>query len=94
MANVTENRISLEIDSADLATLQTAFDQAAPIVQKYTLALTDDERDSLFSLNEANKVFVEECLQEGQVNGGILPQPLQPLVKEMSKDLTLFNQLV
>ena len=48
---------------------------------------------SLFSLDEANKVFVEECLQEAQVNGTILPLPVQPLVKEMNKDLTLFNQL-
>jgi hypothetical protein len=93
MANITENRISLVISDTDVTALETAAGQVSTIINANTIALEDDERASLFSLDEANKVFAEEALQEAQANGSILPPVVQGLVPELAKDLTLFMQL-
>jgi len=93
MANVIENRISTTISAADETAMGTAADTITPILESCTIALEENERASLFSLDEANKVFAEEALQEALNHGDILPQPVQSLVPEMQKDLTLFNQL-
>ncbi len=93
MANITENRISTTITPADETILNTATATITPVLESYTIALEEVERASLFSLDEANKVFAEEAYQEADTNGSILPVPLQNLIPEMRKDLTLFNQL-
>lgn len=93
MANITENRISQTIIAADATTLSTGATQVTGIVNNYTIALEPNERESLFALDEANLVFAYEALQEAQSNLSLLPQPLQNLVPEMDKDITLYNQL-
>ena len=90
MANITLNRLSTTISPADLTTVNNAGETIATTLS-FLIALTEEERSSLFSLNVNNKVFVEEALEEAQNNGSILPAYIN--VAELEKDLTLFNQL-
>lgn len=91
MANITTNLLNITLTPAELGVLQgaiTTIDAGlAPVVQ----GLTENERTSYFSLDENNKVFTEEALQEATVNGSMLPSAVN--VGFLGNDLTLFNQL-
>jgi hypothetical protein len=69
MPNITENRLNTVISAADEAALGTAGTTLETILA-FLIALTDDERKSLFGLDVQNKVFVEEALQEIDANSG------------------------
>ena len=90
MANITENRINTTISVADMATIMAAIGTLQAKLG-FTLALTDEERTSLFGLDVNNKVFVDEALDEMTNNGAILPPFLN--TAQLSNDIKLFEQL-
>jgi hypothetical protein len=91
MANITTNLLNITLTPAELGAVQGAITTIdgglAPVVQ----GLTENERTSYFSLDENNKVFTEEALQEATMNGSMLPSAVN--VGFLGNDLTLFNQL-
>jgi hypothetical protein len=90
MPNITENRLNTVISAADEAALGTAGTTLETILA-FLIALTDDERKSLFGLDVQNKVFVEEALQEIDANSGVLPPYIGSAT--LKTDLDLYNQL-
>lgn len=91
MANITTDLLNIVLTPAEEAAIQggiTAVDTGLASVER---GLTDEERASLFSLNESNKVFVQEALQEATVNGAMLPSAIN--VGALGNDIALFDQL-
>jgi len=64
MANPNENRINITIAPADVLTIDTSFTGINTALDPYTQALTEDERESLFSVAEENEVFADDALQQ------------------------------
>lgn len=93
MANATENRINTVITDADVTAIGTGFTGINTKLDPYTVALTDDERSSLFSMAEENRVFAEAALEQGNLLFDSLPPAMQAIVTNMAKDLGLFKQL-
>lgn len=91
MANITSNLLNTTIPVIDLGTVQTSLAGISTTLGGVLRALTDDERASLFSLDENNKVFVEEALNEITTNGALLPSAVSATF--LASDLELFNQL-
>lgn len=93
MANSTENRINTSIAAADVTAIEKGFTDIGTALDNYTQALTDDERASLFSLQDANLVFAADALAQGQTLMAKLPPAMQALVTNMVKDMALEAQL-
>ncbi len=91
MANITSNLLNITLSAVDMATAQGAITTLDTTIDPVVRGLTDAERASLFSLDENNKVFVEEALFEITTNGAILPSAVSAAF--LSSDLMLFNQL-
>ena len=90
MSNVTENRLNTVIAQADMTTINT---NVSGINSKLPLgSLNEEQRGSMLSINEANKVFAEDVVMEMNISGtGIVPPFLN--VTFIQTDLTLFGQL-
>lgn len=91
MANITNNLLNTTIPVIDLGIVQTSITTLSTTLDPVLRALTDEEREALFSLNVNNKVFVDEALVEINTNGAILPSAVSAAL--LDSDLTLFNQL-
>ncbi|MEI6488678.1 MAG: hypothetical protein WCP52_06935 [Bacteroidota bacterium] len=92
MANTTENRINTTITDAKMTAIETGFADINTAMNGSTVALTEDERKSLFSLDVANKEFAADCLAQGALLMAQLPPALQTIVSNLKNDLTLSNQ--
>lgn len=90
MSNITNNRVSAQLDPQALDAVRAninAIRQQMP----FLVGLTVEERVTMPKINEANKIFVEDCVNVMQNNGEFLPAYLD--VAEVQRDLTLFSQL-
>lgn len=92
MANTTENRINTVIADLNVTAIGTGFTDINNALDGSTEALTDDERNSLFSLDVANKEFANDCLAQGILLNLQLPAALQTVVANLQNDLTLNAQ--
>ena len=93
MANPNENRINITIAPADVTTIDTSFTGINTALDPYTQALTEDERESLFSVAEENEVFADDALQQGQLLMPNLPNVVQSIVTNLQTDTDLHVQL-
>ena len=93
MANISENLIDTTISNADVTALNTALTTAATTLDPYMATLTEEERNSLFSLQQENLVFATDALLQIQSLGSLLPPALGSLVTDLSNDLALHEQL-
>jgi hypothetical protein len=91
MANITNNFINSVLSPADLTTIDTSVTTIDTTIGPVSHTLTDEERASYFSLDVNNKVFVQEALQEANLNGSILPSAIN--VGFLFNDITLFDQM-
>ena len=90
MGNITENRLNQTLSEATVTEINNAIAQVNQLLPEGSL--TDDQRNSLKSIDVDNKVFVEDALNELQINGsGIIPAFVS--AQNITNDLTLFNQL-
>ena len=90
MSNLTDNKLNTVIAAADLATITTSI---TTIVSKLpAVTLSEDQRLSYKAMDVANKIFVEDVINELWISGtGIMPPFITPTI--IQNDLTLFNQL-
>jgi hypothetical protein len=93
VANINTNLTNTVISPADETTLKTSRADMMTLIQPYFVALTDDERASLFSLKEENLVFAHLALQQANSLGNLIPPALSSLVTNLNNDLTLHTQL-
>jgi hypothetical protein len=91
MANITNNFINSVLSPAGLTTIDTSVTTIDTTIGPVSHTLTDEERASYFSLDVNNKVFVQEALQEANLNGSILPSAIN--VGFLFNDITLFDQM-
>lgn len=91
MANITINRVNTTINAADEAALQGSMGQTNLVLNNYTESLSPDEREELFGLDVANRVFAHEAYDEAVTNGSILPAYIA--VPDLDNDLKLYEQL-
>ena len=91
MSNLSENRIDLVLDPADMQAMQDNINQFIDLIPSGT-SLTDEQRSSYLSINVANKVFSEDVLAESYTLG---PDILPAYVKldALKSDLEVFKQL-
>lgn len=93
MPNATENRINTTIAAGDETAINAGFTGINTKLAPYTQALTEDERSSLFSVAEENKIFAKDALEQGELLFASLPPAIQTIVTNLAKDLQLFDQL-
>jgi len=93
MANPNENRINTTIAAADVTAIDNGFTSIGAALDAYTQALTEQERESLFSVAEENEVFSDDALQQGEVLSAQLPPMVQTIVNNLKRDTDLHVQL-
>ncbi|MBC7641156.1 MAG: hypothetical protein H7174_02265 [Flavobacterium sp.] len=90
MSNLTENKLNTVIAAADLAIIAASVTTIASKLP--TASLTEDQRNSLKSIDVNNKIFVEDVVTELGINAtGIIPSFINPTF--IQNDLALFEQL-
>src|ERR1035437_7792281 len=62
MANITTNRSNTSISPADAIALMATQNAIILVLAPYLKSLTDEERNSLFSLDVENLVFANDAL--------------------------------
>ncbi len=90
MSTVTNNRISVVFDDANVTQVRAAF-IAANQYMPFLIGLSTDERITLPKMNVVNKQFVQDAINAISNNTELFPAYLNPA--EMKKDFNLFNQL-
>ena len=93
MANPNSNRIDTVISPADLTTITTAGSTIQTTIDPYMSDLTDEERESLFSLAEENEAFADDALQQGLTLNAQMPPAMQIIITNMGRDTQMFDQL-
>lgn len=90
MSNLSDNRLNATLTEGAVSRINAAIDEITGNLPEGNL--TEIERMRLFSLDVANRVFVEEVLTEMETSGaGIIP----PFIKKehIETDLALFKQM-
>ncbi|RAI83871.1 hypothetical protein [Algoriphagus yeomjeoni] len=87
-----ENKVSIEISPADLLAIKVALAVLQAKLGPLLIALTDEERRSLFKMGEASRPFVEKVLEYVVSNPEFLP-PFTD-VAEMQKDWKAISDLI
>jgi acetyl/propionyl-CoA carboxylase alpha subunit len=93
MANPNENRINITIAPADVTAIDAGFTGIGTALNSYTQALTEDEREKLFSVAEENEIFADDALEQGQLLSAQLPPMVATIVTNLATDTTLHEQL-
>jgi len=88
--SIQSNRISIVLDDAKIASIRKAFETLEQTLDFIT-GLTVEERVTLPKISVANRSFVMDSQSALQNNGSFMPAYLD--VAELSKDITLYNQL-
>ena len=91
MANISNNLSNTTIPATGMVVVQGGLTAISTELDPILQTLTDEQRESLLSLNVDNKVFVEEALEEITSNGAILPSAVNATF--LANDLAFFNQL-
>ena len=92
MSNITNNRVSVTL-SADLRDEAYAHINSLEAIFPLLLSATVDEWTSLPKIDVDNKQFVEDAIAVLRNRANELPPQMQPMVKEMEKDLAYFKLL-
>ena len=87
-----ENKVSIEISPADLQSIKDAIAVLQAKLGPMLIALTEEERRSLFKMGEASRPFVEKVLEYVVSNPEFLP-PFTD-VGEMQKDWKAISDLL
>ncbi len=93
MGNVNQNRIDTVIDPADMTTIDGAKTTMETTLDPYTKSLTDDERSSLFGLNDENLVFTHLAHTHAVNLQAKFPPAIQAIIPRLGNDLGMFDQL-
>lgn len=90
MSNITNNRVSANIDAATIKSVKEAL---ASVNEKlpFLLGLKPEERQSIPKISEVNKVFTADAIVAIKNNSNLLPAYLS--ADEISKDYNLYEQL-
>ena len=87
-----DNKVSIQIPPADLTAIKDAVAVLQAKLGPLLIALTDEERRSLFKMGEASHPFVEKVLEYVVTNPEFLP-PFTD-VPEMQKDWKAISDLL
>jgi DNA-binding protein Fis len=87
----TENRISVQIPSEQLAQVQTKVNEIKQILMPYLIALTGSEIRGLFKMNDRTIPFVEKCLSYAKTNPKFLPPYVD--INELEIDFSAVSNL-
>jgi hypothetical protein len=87
-----DNKVSIQIPAADLKAIKDAVAVLQAKLGPLLIALTDEERRSLFKMGEASRPFVEKVLEYVVTNPEFLP-PFTD-VPEMQKDWKAISELL
>jgi hypothetical protein len=93
MANTNVNRINTTVTDANMGNITTAVTDINTALDGSTVALTDEERSSLFSLSVDNKEFAHDALAQGQLLYSQMPPAMQTIVDNLKNDLVLNSQM-
>src|SRR2546423_13730293 len=93
MANPNSNRIDSVVSASDMTAIEAGFTAAKNKLATYTQALTEHERESLFSLEEENLVFANDVFAQANTLNSALPTAGQTILTNMSNDMTLGGQM-
>ncbi|MFN0274265.1 MAG: hypothetical protein ACKVPJ_00845 [Chitinophagales bacterium] len=93
MANPNVNRINTTLSAGDIAAINSSLTDAQTKLQPHAQALTPEERESLFGLQEENLVFAKDALTQGQILNASLPPTMQLIVTNLTTDISLFEQM-
>ncbi len=88
---MNENKISIEILTADLADINTAVQTLLKKLEPYLIALNADDKKGLAKIGERNLPYVEKTLQYAVSNPEFLPPYID--VVEFRKDFDAFRVL-
>ena len=90
MSNINENRINVTLSAADVTAMTASLNAFLAKIPANT-SLSDDERSSYTSIDDENKVYCENVLNEGLTTGtGIIPTYVS--LAHLQNDLTLHSQ--
>ncbi len=91
IANSSENRLSLVIEER---IIEEAFQKIEELntLLDFLITLTKEERNRRISLDSANKLFVDEALEEGKLRPTLVPSFIN--LAEAEKDFTAFSKLI
>ncbi|MBN7816026.1 hypothetical protein J0A69_11325 [Algoriphagus sp. YJ13C] len=87
-----ENKVSIEIPPADLQAIKDAIAVLVTKLGPLLIALTEEERKSLYKMGEASRPFAEKVLEYVVSNPEFLP-PFTD-VPEMQKDWKAITELL
>lgn len=91
MSNINENRINITLIAADVTSINQSITSILTKMPANT-ALSEDERSRYNAIDVANKVFVEDTLQEALTTGtGIVASYINLPV--LQNDITIYNQM-
>jgi hypothetical protein len=93
MANTNVNRINTAISETNTETINTSLAATNAALDGSTVALNDEERNTLFGLSVENKEFAQDTLKQGQQLFSKLPPAMQAIVENLKTDLTLNGQM-
>lgn len=86
-----DNKVSIQIPSADLKAIQDAIKVLQDKLGPYLISLTQDERRGLTKMGEASRPFAEKVMEYVVTNPEFLP-PFSD-VAEMQKDWKAIGEL-
>ena len=90
MGNLSENRINQAMISAQTTAISTAI-TSLNTQFNFLVTLTEEERLSKMSVDVANKVFIDETLDEMQQTPSVFPSYVS--ATNLQKDVQLIDQL-
>jgi hypothetical protein len=93
MSNPQSNRTDVTVSALDMTAIQGGFTTVNTKMATYVQGLTEQERESLFSLAEENLVFTNDVFAQATVLNASLPAAAQTILTNMSNDMTLGTQM-
>jgi hypothetical protein len=93
MANPQSNRIDTTVSAPDQTTITGGFTTINTTLDTYAQALTDDERESLFSLKEENLVFSQDVKAQAAILFGSFGPEVQAISNRLKTDLTMVDNM-
>lgn len=90
MANITNNRLNINITAPDQAASQQHFNDLRSLFP-FLVGLASSEKQEMNGINVANKQWVEDCIVEMEQDPSLLPGFITP--QQVKTDLQLFEQL-
>jgi hypothetical protein len=93
MANPQSNRIDTTVSVPDMTTMTTGFGSINTTLDNYAQALTEGERESLFSLKEENMVFAQDAMAQAQVLFNTFGPEIQAIFTRTQTDMGMVGNM-